>query len=192
MRALLRSTVLLALVTTPALASGGGAEGGKVNLLSPSGGVMFWTLLIFVALFLLLRKFAFGPILAAVESREQALRDALAAAQADRDAAAKLIAEHKAALEGARTEAQALIAEGRATSEKMRAELLGQTKAQQSEMLDRARREIETEKAKAIAELRREAIDLAIAGAGKVIGKNLDDATNRKLVEDYLASLGSR
>ena len=57
------------------------------------------------------------------------------------------------------------------------------------QMLERARREIETEKSKAVDEIRREAIDLAIAGAGKVIEKNLDDAANRKLVEGYLASL---
>lgn len=56
-------------------------------------------------------------------------------------------------------------------------------------MLDRARREIEAEKDNAIAELRREAIDLAIAGASKVIEKNLDDQSNRKIVESFLASI---
>jgi F-type H+-transporting ATPase subunit b len=56
-------------------------------------------------------------------------------------------------------------------------------------MLDRARREIEAEKVRAVAELRREAVDLAIAGASKVIEKNLDEASNRRIVESFLASI---
>ena len=58
-------------------------------------------------------------------------------------------------------------------------------------MLERARREIESEKTKAIAQLRREAVDLALAGASKVIEQNLESAKNRQLVETYLSSLGT-
>ena len=72
----------------------------------------------------------------------------------------------------------------------MRAQVLDETKRQQDELLVRARRDIDSEKVKAIADLRREAIDLAILGAGKVIEKNLDDATNRELVEAFLSSVG--
>jgi F-type H+-transporting ATPase subunit b len=71
----------------------------------------------------------------------------------------------------------------------MKAEMLEVTHAQQAELLERARRDIDAEKTKAIDELRREAIDLALAGASKVIEKNLDDAQNRKLVESYLSSI---
>jgi F-type H+-transporting ATPase subunit b len=71
----------------------------------------------------------------------------------------------------------------------MKAEMLEQTHVQQAELLERARRDIDSEKSKAIDELRREAIDLALAGASKVIEKNLDDAQNRKLVESYLSSI---
>jgi F-type H+-transporting ATPase subunit b len=56
-------------------------------------------------------------------------------------------------------------------------------------MLERARREIEGEKQRAIADLRREAVDLAIAGAGKVIEKNLDEVSNRRIVESFLSSI---
>ena len=59
----------------------------------------------------------------------------------------------------------------------------------QAELLERARRDIEAEKGRAIADLRREAVDLALAGATKVIGRNLDDAGNRRLVEDFLATV---
>jgi F-type H+-transporting ATPase subunit b len=95
-------------------------------------------------------------------------------------------AEHRAQLEGRN---QAVIADGRATAEKLRNDLLEQTKAQQQEMLERARRDIDTEKTNAIAALRREAVDLAIAGAGKVIERNLDSDANRKLVEGFLSSV---
>lgn len=161
----------------------------KADLLSPNGGLMFWTIVIFVLLLLLLSKFAFKPMLAAVEAREKKLQADLDEARRDREEAMRVLAEHRAQLEKARSEAQKLIADGRATAEKLRTDLLEQTKAQQQEMLDRARRDIETEKVNAIAALRREAVDLAIAGAGKVIERNLDNDANRKLVEGFLGSV---
>ena len=163
-------------------------EGGA-NLLSPNGGLMFWTIIIFVLLLLVLSKFAFKPMLAAVEAREKSLQDAIDAAKRDREESARILADHRAQLEKARGEAQKLIADGRTTAEKLRSDLLEETKAQQQEMLDRARREIETEKNNAIATLRREAVDLAIAGASKVIERNLDNDANRKLVETFLGSV---
>jgi F-type H+-transporting ATPase subunit b len=166
-----------------------GAEAVKPGLLSPSGGLMFWTLIIFVILAYILSKFAFKPITKAVEEREKALEDAIAGAKAHREAAAKLLAEHQAQIEGARAEAQKMIVEGRQIGEKIRAEMVEETRGQQQEMLERARREIEAEKVRAIADLRREAVDLAIAGASKVIEKNLDDASNRHLVESFHSSI---
>jgi F-type H+-transporting ATPase subunit b len=163
--------------------------GEKVNLLAPEGGLMFWTLIIFVVLMFVLSRFAFKPMLAAVEAREKALQDAIDAAKRDREESERVLAEHRAQLESARGEAQKLIADGRATAEKLRNDLIEQTRAQQQEMLERARRDIETEKNNAIASLRREAVDLAIAGAGKVLERNLDSDANRKLVESYLSSI---
>jgi F-type H+-transporting ATPase subunit b len=192
MRSLLSRVVALSLIATPLLAQEGEAAGGSVNLLSPSTGLMAWTLIIFAIVFVVLAKFAFGPITAAVRDREAALEAAIASAKADQEAAAALLAQHKALIEAAKGEAQKFISEGRATAESMRAELLESTKKQQDEMLARARRDIDAEKGKAIDEIRREAIDLALAGASKVIEKNLDDAQNRKLVESYLASIGTR
>lgn len=184
----------LVLLATPATAFAA-EEGGKVNLLSPNGGLMFWTLLIFIVLLIVLSRFAFKPLVAAVEAREAALEAAITKAQQDREAASKLLADQMAQLEAARAEAQKYIADGRATSEKLKASMLEETRAQQQEMIERAKRDIENEKQRAIGDLRREAVDLALAGAGKLIAKNLDDAGNRKLVEDFLASIpaaGSR
>ena len=67
--------------------------------------------------------------------------------------------------------------------------MIEETRTQQQDMLERARREIDAEKVRAIAELRREAVDLAIAGASKVIEKNLDDDSNRKIVENFLSTI---
>ena len=161
----------------------------SVNLLEPNFGVMAWTLIIFLILMFVLSKFAFKPLFAAVEAREKALEDAIAGAKRDRAEAEQLMSQQRAQLEAARTEAQSIIAESRAISERMRTDLLAQTKQQQAEMIEQARRAIESEKVSAIADLRREAVDLAIAGASRVIEQNLDSKGNREIVESFLSSL---
>ena len=189
MRASLFSLVLLLASPSPAFAAEGGS---KVDLLTPHGGLMLWTLLIFLGLFFVLSRYAFGPITKAVEAREQALQDAIDQAKRDREEAARILAEHRTQLENARSEAQHIIAEGRAVGEKLRTEMLDETRAQQQDLLERARREIAGERDRAIAQIREEAVDLAIAAASKVIEKNLDDSANRKLVESYLTSANVR
>jgi F-type H+-transporting ATPase subunit b len=185
MRSLLTSALLAAFSASPLLAQ----EEEKVDLLSPNAGVMFWTLIIFVVLLFILARFAFKPLTAAVEAREKALEEAITSAKRDRDEAALLLAEQKKAVDAARADAQRVVAESRTTSEKLRNEMLEQTKQQQHELLERARGEIDNERKRAIADLRREAVDLALAGASKVVERNLDDQTNRKLVESFLASV---
>ena len=180
---------LLTITATPALAS---ETDGPVNLLDPKVGLMFWTLIIFGLLFTVLAKFAFKPLFAAVEAREKALEDAIEGAKRDRAEAEQALAAQRAQLEAARNEAQQIIADSRATAEKMRNDLLAQTKQQQEEMIEQARRAIDGEKSAAIAELRKEAIDLAIAGASRVIEQNLDSQANRKIVESFLASLDAK
>lgn len=165
-------------VTTP---SGG--------ILSPSGGVMVWTLVIFIVLLLVLSKYAFKPITKAVEDRERALTEAIDAAQRDRDEANRLLQDQRDQMAAARDEAQRLIADARAAAEQVRGKMIEQAHGETTELLDRARREIGAERDRAIADLRVEAIDLAIAGASRVISKNLDDQANRQLVESFLASI---
>lgn len=183
---ILIAALLLVVVAAPAQA----AEGAP-NLLSPSYGLMFWTLIIFVILFFILSKFAFGPITAAVEAREKALEEAIAGAKADRDAAALLLADQQRGIETARQEAQRIIADARQAGERVRNEMLETARSEQNAMLERARTEIGQERDKAILELRREAVDLAIAGASKVVEQNLDSQANRRIVESFLASVPS-
>jgi F-type H+-transporting ATPase subunit b len=189
MRMFSLSTLLL--VGNAALAAAqeeGKQQGGLVSI---QLNLMFWTLLIFLVLYFILSKFAFGPITAAVEAREKALEEAIEAAKRDREQAAKLLQEHQAQIDAARGEGQKIIAEGRAVGEKMRADMIEQTRKEQQDMLERARREIESERDRAIAQLRKEAVDLALAGASKVIEQNLESQKNRQLVESYLASIGT-
>jgi len=159
------------------------------GLMSPNPGLMIWTLVIFGLLFFVLKRFAFPPIIDAVAAREKALEDALEGAKRDREEATRLLAEARAALDGTRAEAQQFLTEARASAEKLRADQLEQTRLQQQELLERARRDIDAERLRAIADLRREAVDLALAGATKVIGRNLDDAGNRRMVEEFLATV---
>jgi F-type H+-transporting ATPase subunit b len=192
MRTISLSAALLAANGAVAFAQEHGAEApAKGGLMNLQVNLMFWTLILFGLTYFILKRYAFGPMTAAVEAREQALEDALQGAKDDRDAAAKLLEEHRAQLDAARGEGQKLIAEGRAIAEKMRQDLLERTRDEQHELLDRARREIEAEKERAVLELRRVAVDLAVAGASKLIDENLDSSKNRQLVESYLSSLGT-
>ena len=152
---------------------------------------MLWTLVIFVILLFVLSRYAFKPLTKAVAEREAALEAAIADAKRDREEAQRLLEEQRAGIAKAHAEAQQLIAEGRAVGERVRAEMLEETHKQQEGLLVRARQEIEREKERAVQQLRAEAVDLALAGATKVIEKNLDDQTNRRLVESFLSTVNT-
>lgn len=189
----LRSSALVTSVmlsASPLLAQEHAGE--SPNLLQPHAGLMVWTVVIFVLLMIVLAKFAFPPLFAAVEAREKALEDAVEGAKRDRAEAERFLAQQREQLEAARVEAQKIIAESRVTAEKLRADMLEQTKEQQHDMIEQARRTIEGERDAAIAQMQRETIDLAIAGASRVIEQNLDSTSNRRIVESYLASIGGK
>lgn len=187
MRMSLFGTVLTITAVVPAAAQQAHAEPPK--LLTANGGLMFWTFVIFVVVLIVLTKFAFKPITRAVEARERALEEAIEFAKRDREEAARLLEDHRRLIDEAHTEAQHVIAEGRASGEKVRADVIERAHCEQQLVLERARQEIQNERDQAIVELRREAVNLAIRAAGRVIEKNLDDETNRQLVESFLASI---
>jgi F-type H+-transporting ATPase subunit b len=160
--------------------------------LTVEGGLMLWTVFIFLLLLAILKKFAWPAILGAVEAREQALERQLAEAARDRELAAALLAEHQKLIADAKTQAHAVIVEARTVAEKERALAIEKTKQEQEELLARARREIAAERDTALAELRREAVDLSLAAASKLIEKRLDGETDRKLVQEFLSTLGEQ
>ena len=174
---------------TPALASEGGGGGG---LLTVDGGLMIWTLIVFGLLFVVLKKYAWPQILGAVEAREQKLAEQIAAAERLQAEAKRLVEQQQQALADARTQATALLASAKTQAERERAASVEKTKAEQDELLARARREITAERDRAIGELRREAVDLSLAAASKLIGERLDSEADRKLVTSYLNTLGEK
>ena len=155
-------------------------------------GLMFWTVIVFVALLLVLRRFAWPAVLGAVEARERALEEQLAEAERSRREAAELLAQHQKLLAEARSQAHGLLAEARAAAEKERALAMEKTRQEQEELLERARRDISAERDRAVVELRREAVDLSLAAATKLIGERLNSENDRRIVQEYLASLGNQ
>ncbi len=152
-------------------------------------GLIIWTLLVFGILFALLAKWGWPAIVAEVEKREKRIKQQLDdAAKANADAQ-KLLADYQSQMAKATADAQEMVAQGRQAGEKLREEIVAKGRAEQEELLERARREISLERDRAVAELRREAVDLSIAAATRVIGKNLDTEADRKLVQEYLSSL---
>ena len=190
MRIVSLSTALI-LAPTAAFAQEAEHAAPPSGLINIQFNLMFWTLVIFGVLYFALSKWVFPMVLGMVEAREKALEEAIEGAKRDREAAAQLLREHQAAIEAARGEAQKLIGEGRTVAEKVRAEMIETTRKEQQDMLERARRELEREKDMAIMQLRKEAVELALAGASKVIEQNLESDKNRKLVESYLSQIGS-
>jgi F-type H+-transporting ATPase subunit b len=168
------------------------AEGHAVGPASPfevNFGLFFWTWLVFFALLYVLKRFAWPPLVKATVDREHRIQAQLEEAERRNKEAQALLDEHKRLLEESRTKAHAMITEAKSVAEKERAAALEKTRQEQEELLARALRDIAGERDRAVAGLRREAVDLSLAAASKLLGQRLDSETDRKIVHEYLASL---
>ena len=185
------SAMLVLGASTPAsLFAQGGGEGGG-GLYDINTGLSFWTLVVFAILVFLLGKYAWGPILGAVEAREKGIQSALDEAASRNQEAARMLAEHKEQLADARRQASELIAEGKAAGESVRKDIEEKARAEAQSIVERARQDIERERDAALETLRRESVDLALAAASRLMQENLDQPKDRALVERYLSSLGA-
>lgn len=188
--------LLFALLQEHAPAAAEHAESPNVFALTAS--VSFWTVIIFLILLFVLAKFAFPPILGYAAAREKRIQEAIDEAARQRAETEKLLEEQRALLVSARTEAQGIISEAQKNAERVRREVLDKAKAEQEELLTRAKREIEDERVRAVDALRREAVDLAVAAASKLVEKRLDTQEDRRIVTEFLshvekgAAVGSR
>ena len=151
---------------------------------------LIWTLVVFGILLVLLWRFAFPAILKSVEERERRIQKQLEDAEKANAEAQRLLEEHKKQIAAARHEAQDILAKSKTVAQKEREALLAKAREEYDALLGRARKDIDAEKEKAILALRREAVDLSIAAASRVIEANLDTEANRKLVTEFLESLG--
>jgi len=187
---LLPPAMLLAATALPAAAEEGEhAAAGASALITPEIGLMFWTLVTFVILLVLLGKFAWKPIMDAMNARETGIRGDLDKARGEREEAERLLGEHRAMIEQARRERAEAVEAGRRDAERLKAEILDEARRQREQLVQQAQAQIDAGLRQARGELKGEAADLAIKVAGKLIGSSLDDATQRRLVEEYLADL---
>jgi len=152
-------------------------------------GLTFWTAVTFLLLLFVLGRFAWGPIIRMLDERERTIREAIEQAKKERTEAEHMLAEQTAALSAAQREAAALAQKSRQDVEALRAELTERARKEADELVAASRRQIEEEKSKAIAELKAEVADLAIAAAERLITSSLDEKAQRALVEDYIAKL---
>jgi len=182
-------TVVAALVASPvaALAQEHAAQGGsEPSLFDINLGLSTWTILVFAGLLFLLGRYAWGPILAAVEAREKGIQDALDEAAARQAEAEKLLEEHRRQLADGRRQAGEILAEGRAAGDRVRKEIEEKARAEAQGIVERAKQDIERERDAALEALRKESVDLALAAASRLLHENLDQAKDRHLVERFL------
>jgi F-type H+-transporting ATPase subunit b len=164
-------------------------EGKNLGPFQVEFGLIFWTWLVFLALLWILRRFAWPAIVEATEEREKRIQAQLTAAEKAQADANTALEEGKRLTAEARASAQQLLTDARQASEKERAALLERARKEQEDMLDRARRDIAAEKDKALTALRREAVELSLAAASKLVGERMDSDTDRRLVTEYLDSV---
>jgi F-type H+-transporting ATPase subunit b len=168
---------------------GGGQEEGGSFLVSPDVGLMIWTLLVFVISMYLLARFAFPRIQEALDRRQRAIEESIAASERTRREAEQLLAEYRERLSDARQQADEIVARSRRTAEAQQEEALGEARKRREELLEQTRREIQVETRRAIQEIRSEVADLTVLATEKVTRKALDEADQRRLVEEAVAEL---
>jgi F-type H+-transporting ATPase subunit b len=155
-----------------------------------SVGLFFWQTLLFIALVLLLKKFAWKPILNAVNEREQGIKDALDSAQKAKEEMANLQADNEKLLKEARAERDAMLKEARDIKNKMISDAKDEAKVEADKMVAQAQAAIESEKKAAIADLKNQVATLSLNIAEKVVKQNLaTDDKQQELVKSLLEEL---
>jgi F-type H+-transporting ATPase subunit b len=164
-------------------------EGGGSFLVSPSLGLMIWTLLLFGITMYVLSKVAFPKIGEALEKRANAIRENIEASEHQREEADKLLEEYRQRLKEAREQADDIVARARKASEAAIAEASSEGKAKREELVAAARKDIETETRRSLEQIRKEVADLTVLATEKITRKSLDDDDQKRLVEEALAEV---
>jgi F-type H+-transporting ATPase subunit b len=152
-------------------------------------GLIIWTLVTFGVLFLVLSKFAWKPLLEALNEREGKIRGALEEADKARSEAAQLLKQNAQNIVRAEEEYQKLVREGRALAEKMKEDIVAKAKHQADQELLRANEEIQRSVDSARQQLRAEVADLAIKAAEKILEESLDAVKQKKIVDAFMNQL---
>ncbi|HJP32042.1 MAG: F0F1 ATP synthase subunit B [Candidatus Latescibacteria bacterium] len=160
-----------------------------MDLLSPHPGLILWTIITFVVVLVILKAKVWGPLLAALDERERSIREALESADRAREEAQTQQAEHEKRLAEAESQARQIVSEAREAAEKVGQQVVADAREEAERTAQRASEAIEAEKRAALAQLRREAADIAVGAAGAILNAELDADRNRKLADDFIASL---
>lgn len=158
-----------------------------MDLITPGFGLVFWTALTFIFLLLILKKFAWKPILGAVSDRENSIKDALDSAEKAKREMENLQADNEKLLKEARAEREAMLKEARDIKNKMIEEAKDEAKKEANQLILQAQASIQTEKRAAISELKSQVANLSIDIAEKVVREELSNKNRQlELVESML------
>jgi F-type H+-transporting ATPase subunit b len=160
-----------------------------MDLLSADPGLIFWTIVTFLLLLGVLWKFAWNPILGALEAREQAIQKTIDDAEALQAEAAAVLEEHQKRLAEARAEGNRILDEARQAGDHMKQDILEKARAESEKVLERAHRQMELEAEQAIQTIRTQAADLALKAAEKVLERSLTDADHKRLADQAIEEL---
>ena len=155
-------------------------------LVQPDPGLFIWTILTFLVLAGLLAKFAWRPLLDALERRQSAIARSLDDAQKARQELERLQQEQAKMMAAARAEAEAIVARSRADAEALREELKQKSKAEAAAIVKNAENQIQLETTRALQQIRQEAVDLSVAIASKILQRTVSKEDNERLIEQTL------
>lgn len=161
-------------------------------LVQPDPGLFIWTILTFLVLLTLLAKFAWKPLLAALDERQQGIRKALDDAQAARQELERLEQESAQIIKKARADAETLITQSRVDADRLREEIRQKAKADAEGIMRNAERQIQLETGRALQQIRAEAVDLSVTIASKILQRNISKEDNERLIADALKQVEGR
>jgi len=159
------------------------------DLVKPFPGLMIWTLVTFLISLWILRRYAFGPLAALIEKRRTLVRENLEAAENSRDEAQKLLDEYKQQLAQARREAGEIVERARRTGAELERQMRDEATAQRERDVAAAKAAIAAETRQAIDQIKNQVADLTLLATEKVVGRALDEAEGRRLVEEALSEV---
>ena len=152
-------------------------------------GLMIWTLIAFAITFFVLRKYAFGPIQKTIDERRDRIRQAVEEADNARNEARELLEQNRAILAQARSESADILAEARKVGDAQIERAKQEAETERQRRMEETRRQIDAETARAIGQIRSEVADLTVEATERVVGKVLDTADQRRLVEEAVQGL---
>jgi F-type H+-transporting ATPase subunit b len=160
------------------------------SLTTPAIGTIFWTTVIFGLFFIILAKFAWKPILNAVKARDEMIKGALESADKAREDMLKLQSDNEAILRKAREEREGILKEAREVRDKLISEAKGKATEEAEKLIEKARTGIESEKRKALSEIREQVATLSVEIASKLLGEKLrQSGEQEKLIDNYLKEI---